>query len=398
MVAGMSLRRAESYAAMRKTTCRVYAAIFACILAAMGICHAASVSLPPVFDSDDLLQSCVDGAESSKAVQLTAKAIGIATNNVGNIWTIDDEHQSPHVFDGKSGYALLQSSMWAEMRYSGWWVSYGKGQRDAYSGNADAARLWIDLHSGVPTQDSYEPTAQRARIMTSWYGLGRDIPFHAGEASGTACLQLRALTGCDYLSMAVTGNVESDGAFTGMMRSVGSGAGSDALPGDGWSLDGRLRLRFRDEWIGQLGIEGLLGRVSWRDLRVTDSRIVSPRTFTDPDGFLHDIGGVSGATWNEDRTLQINPYYRFDAVWTKQPYVLFGIGLQSGWRATPSLGFAWPQKQRKWLPFIRFYPAQQRFEIGAVGSRWQVRISGDDWILSSPKHAEVAASLQALRF
>jgi hypothetical protein len=275
-------------------------------------------------------------------------------------------------------------------------VSYGQGQRDAYVGNADAAQLWIDFHAGNRTQSAYAPKAGSVQLSAYWYGVGRDFPIRAGSLSGEGSLSLRRVVAYDYLARSLVGEVGPTGMFTAMMRSVSARSGGAETHGDGWALDGQLRLHVGDRWLGQATIEGLLGQVSWNRLTVEDSRIVSPRTFTDPDGFLHDCGGITGATWTESRKARLNPYYRLDLIRTGRPHILCGVAFQSGLRSTPNFGFAWPQK--RWLPFVRFYPAQQRFEIGAVGSRWQVRISGDEWILSSPKHAEVSASATALRF
>ena len=356
-----------------------------------------SLTLPTVFDSNDLLQSSITGPGAPSALKLEGGAMGTVTNNVGSIWVIDDSKQPAKDYGSSSAYAVLQDSRWLRLSHGGWSLSYGSGKRSAYAGNADAAQLWIDMHAGDRTQLFYAPEANGVRVTTYWYGVGRDFPIRAGNLSGTGNLSLRRVVAYNYLAQSLVGEVGPTGMFTAMMRSVSAGRAGARISGDGWAVDGRLMLRYGDRWLGQATVEGLLGQVSWNGLIVEDSRIVSPRTFTDPEGFLHDCGGISGATWTESRTARLNPYYRLDLIRTGRPNILCGIAFQSGARSTPNFGFAWPQR-KKWLPYTRYYPVQRRFEIGAVGPTWQFRISGDDWIFSSPKHAEIAVSAQALRF
>jgi hypothetical protein len=356
-----------------------------------------SLILPTLFDSSDLLQSSVAGPGAPSALKLEGGAMGTATNNVGSIWVVGDTKQPAHDYGSSSAYAVLQDSRWLRLSHGGWSLSYGSGKRSAYAGNADAAQLWIDMHAEGRTQSAYAPEANSVRVTASWYAVGRDFPIRAGNLSGVGNLSLRRVIASDYLARSLVGEVGPTGMFTAMMRSVSAESAGGKIGGDGWAVDGQLRLRCGDRWLGQVTVEGLLGQVSWNGLIVDDSRIVSPRTFTDPQGFLHDCGGISGATWTESRTARLNPYYRLDLIRTGRPNILCGIAFQSGSRSTPNLGFAWPQR-KKWLPYTRYYPVQRRFEIGAVGPGWQLRISGDDWIYASPQHAEVAVSAQALRF
>lgn len=356
-----------------------------------------SLSLPTVFDSSDLLQSWLAGPAASNALQLQAGAVGAATNNVGSIWVIGDAKQPAQDYGSSSAYAVLQYSQWLRLSHRGWVLNYGTGKRTAYAGNADAAQLWIDMHAGDRTQSAYAPEANSVQVTPSWYAVGRDFPIRARNLSGAGNLSLRRVIAYDYLARSLIGEIGPTGMFTAMMRTVSAGPAGGKIRGDGWAVDGQLRLRYGDRWLGQATVEGLLGQVSWNGLIVEDSRIVSPRTFTDPQGFLHDSGGISGATWTESRTARLNPYYRLDLIRTGRPNILCGIAFQSGSPSTPNFGFAWPQR-KKWLPYTRYYPAQRSCEIGAVGPTWQLRISSDDWIYSSPRHIEVAASAQALRF
>ena len=394
-MAGIVCRSGEPCHDMRSSRAFITGVIIL-TMAMPRICTAASITLAPVFDSNDLLEYCLDG--SPNAFELTANSDFYADNNVGPVRTIDDAHQPPNVFSSSSAYAVITTSNWAEMGYRGWWINYGEGRHDSYVGNDDAAQLWIDFHSGQPKRETYEPTAKRVRVAAGWYGAGREIPFRAGDITGTVGLQVRSIDAHNYLGMSVTGDVSSDGTFSGMMRAVTSDRHDwQRIRGDGWALDGRLRFRYHDDFVGQVTVEGIMGRVAYKQLEVEDSLIVSPRTFTDPEGFVHDIGGVTGTIWYEDRAFDINPLCRVDAVWMRKPWVLMGVEWQDGYQTTPSFGFAWPQKMR-WLPFVQYYPTQRRFELGAIGSGWQIGVAGDDWLLASPKSTEICVSLRALRF
>ncbi|MCX6376237.1 MAG: hypothetical protein NTU88_09455, partial [Armatimonadetes bacterium] len=356
-----------------------------------------SLYLPVVSDSSDLLQSCVAGPSVSSALKLEGGAMGTATNNVGSIWGIDDKNQPARDFGDGSAYAMVQYSKWLRLHHRAWWVGYGLGKRSIYLGNADAAQLWIDLHAAGQTQPIYAASAEGARADADWLEFGRGFPFRiADQVRGTGRLSLRRIDVPDYLARSVVGDMEGE-MFTAMLREVSARSPRGTVHGAGWALDGQIRLNMNGKWLGQATAEGLLGRVTWDEILVDDSGIVSPRTFTDPEGFLHDCGGITGTTWRENLSLRVTPYYRLDLIRIGRPYLLFGTSIQSGIRSTPNLGVAWPQR-KKWLPYVKYYPAEGRLEVGGVGAGWQFRISGDDWIYSSPKHAEVAVSAQALRF
>ncbi len=357
---------------------------------------ASSLSLPVVHDSADLLHSCVADPLSSDASVLQAGGIGAASNNIGSLWVIGEPRQAAQDYGGSTAYALLQRSQWLKLSRNGWSFTYGVGRRAVYAGNADAAQLWIDVRSENRTQRTYAPEARGVEFSAYWYGVGRDFPIRTGNLTGVASLSIRRVITYDYLARSLIGEVPEEEAFkvfTAMMRSVSTGPTS----GDGWAVDGDVRLRYGDRWVGQAAVEGLLGCVSWKGLTVEDGLIVSPRTFTDPEGFLRDCGGITGATWTENRTARLCPYYRLDLMRTGRPAMLLGISFRSGERIAPNFGAAWPQK-RRWIPYTRYYPVQRRLEVGAVGSTWRLRISGDDWIYSSPRNAEVSAGLHVLTF
>lgn len=368
--------------------------IMALVVGAAASSSASSISLPPAFDRNDLLQYCVSDPQRTPFL-LEAGAQALGTNNIGSIWEIGGK-QPAHQFTGDSAYATMQLSQWVQISHKGWWACWGKGRQTEYAGNPDAAQLWIDLNSGGQTKSSYSPTASSTEFTASWYGAGRDFPTRIGKLTGTSSISIRHLSAGDLLSRSLTGEVQ-DTVFTATMRTLTADTALGTVTGSGWSVDAQARLRYADKWLGQFAAEGLLGCVSWDGLQVEDSRIISPRTFTDPEGFLHDLGGISGALWYENQTQRINPYYRMDLVRIGHPDLLLGCGWQAGMRATPNLGMAW-NHSGKWMPYTRYYPSQRHFEIGAVGRGWQLRISGDDWILGSPKHAEVGLSASAIRF
>ena len=354
-----------------------------------------SVTLPILFDANDLLGFRFE--ESSRdSLRLRVGGAASGMNNVGSIWAIDEDGQPARDFDNTRAYAVLQTTEWIRLAHRGWWIGCGRGMRDAYEGNADAGQLWIDLHADGKTQPAYAPAVSSVRIEASWWAVGRTFPFRAGEVRGTGDLVLRRITADDYLARSLVGKVEGED-FSGMLKAISSETAAGTVRGHGWSLDVQGRFTLGTNWEGQITAEGLLGEVSWRGLYVEDGYILSPRVFTDREGFLHDCGGISGMGWHEDLTARINPFYRLDLVYMRRPNVLLGAAWQSGTRTVPNIGLAWPQP-KPWLPYLRCYPTQNRLEIGAVGRGWQIRVSGDDWLDASPKHAEIALTVSPLRF
>jgi hypothetical protein len=104
---------------------------------------------------------------------------------------------------------------------------------------------------------------------------------------------------------------------------------------------------------------------------------------------------MTGAEWRSDMSCRLNPYFRLDLMRTGRPGVLLGLVSQAGERTVPSVGLAWSSDNGR-LFHLRFFPTEDRLEVGAANHGWQLRISGDDWLFASPKHAEV--SLWALPF
>ncbi len=379
------------YPCLRTCLARLVVALCLPLCAAGGLL-ASGITLPQVLDGNDLLKSTLE-QQNPKSVQLELGARALGDNNIGSMWKLDGELPA-HTFGDDSAYASLQVSEWLKVSHKGWWVSAGKFERDAYEGNSDAAQLWIDMNSGGQTRSRYEPVAGNTDVSANWYALGKDFTLRLGRADGSGTISVRRLSAGSFLARSVTGEVDGS-TFTGMMRVLTSDTSSGSVSGSGWAMDVQAKLR-NSNWLGQFTVEGILGSISWKGLQIEDSLITSPRTFTDPDGFMHDCGGISGAIWYGDRSYRINPYYRLDLIGLRRPNILLGCGWQSGLKAAPYLGTALAQK--RWTPYTRYYPMQQRLELGAVGRGWQIRIAGDDWIFGDPKTAEVGLSAQAVRF
>ena len=371
--------------------------VLSTVLSSAAVRHvgAASVVLPTAFDANNLLVSTY-AKTTTDNIRLDVGGVAVGANNVGSLWTIAEHEQPGRCFGGGSAYAVLEIAQWMRVSRGRWWIGYGSGRRDAYDGNADAAQLWIDLHSGGQKQPFYAPWATNARVGASWFGTGHDFPFQLGKARGTGTLSLRLIRASDYLARSVVGQVSGD-QFSGMVRITSARTPTGTVRGSGWALDAQWVFALGRRWQAQVTAEGLLGRMHWRGLSVRDVYVTSPGVFTDPEGFLHDFGGISGAEWFEDLTASLDTCYRLDMIYAAHPNVLLSARRQAGTRSLLSAGLAWPQS-RPWLPYFRYHPTQHRLEIGAVGTGWQLRVSGDDWLASSPKHAEIAISWAAVIF
>lgn len=356
---------------------------------------APSVNLPAFYDANDLFQLYFKDSKVDD-LHIVAGAMASGTNNVGSLWDVGKENQPSRVFRNNSAYVTISTNNWIRITSREWWVGFGRGKREEYRGNGDAAQLWIDLNSGVNTKQSYAPSVQSTRISGDWVGVGRYVAFKAGDVQGTAEIAFRSIDAEEYLARSLVGNVSGED-FEGMLRIESSNSSLGSVRGRGWSLDASAGFTIGNRWMGKFSVEGLAGKIRWRGLFVDDGWITSPGVFTDPEGFLHNCGGISGASWREDATLKINPCWRLDLILIGNPNLLIGVIGRPGDRTLPSVGAAWSQRTQ-WLPYFRCYPTQSRLEVGAVGRSWQFRISGDDWIFSSPKHAEIAVSAAAISF
>ena len=104
----------------------------------------------------------------------------------------------------------MSVSDWTRLRIGNWWIGGGSGWTEAYDGNADAAQLWIDLHSGDQHLTSYDPTASNVRLEARWYGVGRSFPLRIGSGEATIELTVRRITAGEYIDRTVIGSVDGE--------------------------------------------------------------------------------------------------------------------------------------------------------------------------------------------
>jgi len=343
-----------------------------------------SIRLPNLFAADDVLSAVVHETPPPREMRIAGTASG--DSNVGSLWHLTDQGQSPRAFTGSAGNADLQMTSGIDLRAHDWLISYGQGMREYYSGNHDAAQLWIDLHAAGQTQPRYTPTAAADRIEVAWYGLGRRVHFHAGAVSGQGDLFVRALVADDLLQQALVGEVEGD-AFAGMLKMRKA---DGRVEGHGWSTDARLLLTVHQRIYALVTAEGLLGTMTWTHLPVEDSYLTSVGVFMDADGFLHQFGGVSGAAWRENVTLDIVPAYRIELLAGDRPALLCGAAYLPGDHLKPMLGAAWRLNAQRALD-LRLYPAEKQLALGFASAGWRIRVAGDDWLTGNP--SEVAVTI-----
>ena len=342
---------------------------------------AESLRLPAFFIGDDVLALTLRDAHGP--VELSVAATASGESNVGPLESLTDEGQPPRAFTGTDGKADLQMGGIIAVRARDWLVCYGEGMREGYAGNHDAAQLWIDLHAAGQTQPYYAPVVNTDRIEASWYGVGRRFRVRSGTVTGRADLIVRALATDDFRQRALVGEVEGD-VFSGMLKMRSAGP---QVEGRGWSVDSRLFLALDARWRALVTAEGLLGEIAWEDLRVNDSYLTSPGVFTDVDGFLHQVGGASGAAWHEDLTLRIAPLYRVELLAATHPAFLCGASYQQGKMIKPMLGLAWLRSSQ--ALYLRLYPMEKQVEIGAAGDGWQLRVASDDWLRGDSSNLSV---------
>ena len=352
------------------------------------------IGIPTQISPDDLLLSSY--ASSGSALQI--RGTTLAYNNLGSIWSINDDGQPSRLFDKGTVFAVMEASKSISSSYRGWRFEYGNGLRNAYEGNTAAGQLWVDLHaSGERKSADYSPVMTSARVNAAWYGLGRDFPIRAGDLQGTGSIFVRRITDADYLSYSLAGQMTGED-FSGMLKITSSHEGAENILGQGWSVDAHADIMMGSRWRGRVSAESLLGEITWHGLSVDDGFILSPRVIVNSDGFLKEVGGdFTGAHWHEDLKVRLSPSYRLDLIRKGSPDLLLGVAYQSGIKAVPDIGLMWPQT-RNWAPFLRLYPTQRCLEIGAVGRGWMFRISGDDWVFANPKHAEIALTAGVAKF
>jgi len=368
-----------------RAPCRAATVLFLLIALTAPSLRAESIRLPDLFAGDDVLAFALP--DTALPDELIIFGVASGQSNVGGLWSLTDQGQSPRAFTETEGKAELNAGGGIRLRSQDWLIYYGRGIREYYTGNPDAAQLWIDLHASGQTQAGYSPVANTQRIGVSWYGLGRRARFRTGRVAGQADLFIRALVADDLLQQALIGEVDGE-TFAGALKIRDDGS---RVEGRGWSADARLTLAVNDHWHALVTAEGLLGDITWKNLPVEDSYLTSPGIFTDADGFLHLIGGASGAAWRKDVTLRIVPAYRVELLGGADPALLCGITYQPGDTTRPMLGITWRRNARQALD-LRLYLVEKQLAIGFTGNGWQLRIAGDDWLAGDPSGMRITAS------
>jgi len=379
--------------AMSSAPIRSFALAVLILLATRLEATATSVTLPPALLRADVLSARLADARQG---ELEINAIASGASNIGPVLRLTKKDQPGHQLEAGDAYAVLQASGWVDLRNGNWLIGYGSGRRDAYEGNRDAGQLWIDLHADQHIQTDYYPAATSTGIAATWYGVGRRIPFSGSGIRGSCDLFVRCLVADDLLMRSAVGEVHGE-SFSGMMHTVSSELPTGSVRGRGWCVDARSDMHLGPRWDCSVSVEGLLGAITWRGVAVEYIHFTSPGVFEDPEGFLHDFFDASGAEFREDSTMRLAPTYRLDLASRGHPNLLLAIASGNDNQMVPSVGVAWPQS-KPWLPYLRAYPTQRWLELGAVGRRWQVRISADDWPTASPKHLEIAFSAAPVRF
>jgi hypothetical protein len=251
---------------------------------------------------------------------------------------------------------------------------------------------------------TYSPELKNTRISYSWLGVGREFPFKFSKARGKGRVILRRIESDDYRGGSVVGQVIGENysgtgadSYTGMMRIMSSRAPEGVVVGRGWTVDAQADFSAGERIKGMVTCEGLAGYVSWHGLNVQDTFITSMGVFEDPEGYLHDFGGISGAEWREDVKLDLAARYRLDMLYMHEPSLMLGIAYREGDGASVSTGAAWTHS-KSLIPYFRWHISDQALELGAVGRKLQLRILSDDWLFTSPEHMEVNLTATALTF
>lgn len=374
--------------------CFLFVVLLSCMLSALLPAGSATLALPPASSTNLLLSVPVVEMPSAKwQVECSGAAAGL--NNVGSLWTLSDDNQPARHLGESSPYALLQSGEWTRLTHHQWVVAYGRGISDCYTGNRDAGQFWLDLHAKTPLQSSYHPLAENVYVSMNWYGVGRQFQFAHHKVHGTAEILLRMLDADNVRIRTVTGDVLDDN-YSGMVKFITTG--DNHVHGSGWALDTNLRVELGQHWTAEAAVEGLLGELHWKNLKVTDGYIMSPRVFEDPDGYLNDISGtVTGATYPAELQWKLSPVYRVNLMTRQAPHILLGVTQQEVIGTVPSVGYAY-HIGKQWLSAVRVYPTQRQLEFGIYGKGWQFTLAGDDWIFASPKRARFNVTVPTLAF
>lgn len=365
-----------------------FAGVFPIPLVEAASFHIPDAQEDPVFDV-----FTKDGASGSR-VEVSAGSALRGENNIDSVWDVTDYSKPPRLFKGKSGFAVITGAGWLQVDVGGWKFGAGTGWVDSYAGNADAAQLWIDLHSGYSLKTVYLPRAQYRKISVQWLGLGRRFPVRVGSTLVDVEVDLRQLISNSFEELAVDGFVSGD-EFAGSAARLYSDSDLGRSFGHGWCIDAAATLETA-KWRTKLCVEGILGRLSWDGLVLDKGYISSPRVFTDADGFLRYIGGdFTGVTSVRSLSGYINPQVKVSFAGRSGTAPVFSASFRRGDKPKLGVGIGW-RRTEDCAGYVRYYPCSKVGELGVCTSVLRLRIYSDSWLLRSPKSALAEVSF-ALR-
>lgn len=354
------------------------------------------ILLPPVFPRDDALRMLIQQTGSGpNALEVGTVAVG--SNNLVPLRSVTDYGIDSRLIGGDVS-ANLEYGYWLRTSKDGWIASIGNGYRDSYSGNRDAGQLYIDMLSDDRRMERYYPSAGQCRMWANWYGMGRRIEYRKKSVAGEVELYVRYIEADDYLARSANGVLQEDNDFRGFIRVVSSEYNGDRVKGSGWAIDMRTRGTIGDRITYSAAMEGLAGQIKWHGLHVDDAYVMSPDVFVDPDGFYRDIGGISGTTWRENKTLKPLKHGSAEFVYTNNgPSLLYGFEWVESYGFSSHFGLAL-RPRKSWLVYTRWYPDDGMLECGALGSGWSLGIKSDELSPNSAKSVSIYANISAFRF
>ncbi len=313
-----------------------------------------------------------------------------ASNNLDSLWQVTDYGRSACLFRGDIAFAQITTSRWSYVRTRNWWLGVGRGWIDSYTGNQDAAQLWLDLHSRVAAKANYLPSARFRRMSLEWVGFGKSFPLRLGGRHGIIDIGVRHLQSEGYEELALEGWISGD-QFAGPVSRLYSDSARGSV-GRGWCVDAAAELR-ANTWRARVQVEGLLGRISWDSLTLDSGYLSSPRVFTDAEGFLRDAGGgFTGVTSRRNLAGPINPKVRLSLAGASGRAPLLSATFRKGDKPSISLGVMHSCADGRFR-YVSYYPATKMGEVAFANSRLKLRLCSDSWLFQNPKHALAELSL-----
>ncbi|MGC8864047.1 MAG: hypothetical protein ACP5R5_14920, partial [Armatimonadota bacterium] len=287
--------------------------------------------------------------------------------------------------------ARIDVAQWWRLRLGRWWVGVGSGWVDNYTGNADAAQLWIDMHTAEPSKRVYLPQAHARKMSTQWAGIGRSFPLRLGTVRGSLDLGVRRLSANSYSELAVAGSVSRED-FSGAVTRMQADRPEGRSFGRGWCIDAGAELE-SSHWRAQVKAEGLWGRMSWNALAVDAGYLSSPRVFTDSEGFLRDAaGGFSGVSSRRNLSGPVDPLVRLYLARKCRRSPFLSAAVRRGEKPTAGIGLQWHSLNGR-AGYFCWYPGTGIRELGLVLSRVRLRISSDTWLLRDARAAQAELSV-----